>query len=335
MTDATTAHDDFERAWTTLREDIASGRLASPKSPFWELLVRDFSHQDASEPVSGARGARGYGFVPLSDETSSLRASKLLLWATFAAAAALQRAAREAWNVNLAGAGRSHLLGYPSPRRTLRSLGLDSDYVRQCAELGISPDSMSTAKAYYLARRLAAAVGGASGGLRVLEVGGGTGNFAVFLSRLLPTAHYAIVDLPEMLLHSSLNIRRFFPEKPAAFLSENSPVPAAGYLFAPSVRASRLPSASFDACVSVDAMQEMDADQVAGYLALFQRCAKPGSLIMTLNRRKQIGSYDNNPLLYPYGPNRVLEWETDAFMHAALRSERRDGFLLRLERTPA
>lgn len=335
MKGQTAARDAFSREWSALKDDVASGRLASPKSPLWETLIRDFRQEGSAGPVSGARGARGYGFVPLEDETAGLRLSKLLLWGTFASAAALQRAARSAWKVNLAGAGHDHLLGYPCPRRALRLLKLEDDYLALCAELGISPDSMSTAKAYYLARRLADFAPRADGGLRVLEVGGGTGNLAVFLSRLRPIGRYAIVDLPEMLLHSSMNLHRFFPDAPASFLTEDGPVAGSGYLFVPSVRAARLPAGAFDVCVCVDAMQEMTREQVVGYLELFQRCARPGGVVMTLNRRKQVGDYDNNPLQYPYGPNEILEWETDAFMHHAFRSERKDGFMLRVERKRA
>ncbi len=138
---------------------------------------------------------------------------------------------------------------------------------------------------------------------------------------------------------SSLTIRHFFPHVPIYLPDPRNDgslcIPARGFAFVLPQEIQRIPDNVFDLCLNIDSFGEMSSEQVEGYLSLVQRSVKEGGLFMNLNRRKRIGNYDNNPLMYRYGPNEILRWETDPFMFHARRTKEhnKDGHLLRLERT--
>ncbi len=327
--------EEFEGDWVRFRDLIASGQIQSVKSEFWDRLIREFdAPRAAGRPgLFGADRNRSYNFLDASSQGISEKAAKFLLQATYLASGALKRASEWFWNFNLNNAARGHLTGFPRYRKFLDRLGILGEYRALCAELGMAEDNMASAKAFYAFSLTREAVGAPES---VLEIGGGAGVLACILLRKSTVRRYALVDLPEMLLLSSLTIRELFPELPLVF-SFRQPegvlaLPERGVLLVTPQDAGRLPPSSFDLCVNLNSFQEMTAEQVDGYLGLIHAASRPGAGALTINRRKMVGTFDNNPLLYPYRPSRVLRWEADPFFDAVFKDGRKDPHFLRIER---
>lgn len=336
MSEAATG--DFETQWRELKRLVESGELPSPKSAMWRNLAKDFSAgspEDESRELFGPHSLRGYNFLRREYVPADLPLHKAFLWLTFAASAGLRKLSNAAWSFNLDRLAYAGLMGYPKYHRTLDAMGLGEEYRAFCGELGISPDSHNTSQLFYVSRRVRAIEGLPRGGT-VLEVGAGTGNLAIMLHKLGLARRYVIVDLPEMLLHSSRTIRRYLPDVPVRFALQDGDgplaLPESGFLLVPNARFERLPGGFADLCVNIGSFQEMSREQVWGYMGLFRRASRLGAHWLTLNRRKTVGDWDNNPLLYPYGDNEVLRWEPDDFTFMALRVDRKDPFFLRVER---
>lgn len=213
----------------------------------------------------------------------------------------------------------------------------EKEYVAFCKELGISTASFNTAKLFYVSSLLRDTLAYSGQALSILEIGGGTGNTAVMLAKRFVVSQYVIVDLPEMILHSSMTIRHFFPDVPVYFshcVDSDLLTLKRGFFFVFPHDIARIPDNVFDICLNIDSFQEMTADQVVGYLSLVQRAAKDGGSLINLNRRRIINDFDNNPFLYPYcRANEIVRWETDPFMFRALNvSGLKDPHVLRIER---
>lgn len=333
--------ETFPKEWTEFRRRLAQGEILSPKSDLWEGLIRDFP---IPSDVPGDDAAlfrtqmtRNYNFLLATAETPAIRLKKAWLWTTFIVSVLFTRAARILWDRNLNPRSFEHLMGYPRFPRFMKRLGLWDGYLRFCSSLGIAADSFNTAQMFWISERILAIPSLPKTGLRVLEVGAGTGNLAIMLAKRAGAGPYVIVDLPEMLLYSSRTVRHFLPDVPVRFappVDKNGTLtlPSEGFFFVPHQDADRLPADSFDLCININSFQEMLREQVADYLALFQRSARTGGHIVTSNRRKPMKGFDNNPLCYPYRPNEVLLWETDPFMYDVLRWDRPDSTLFRVER---
>lgn len=323
--------DAFQTDWLDLKTAIAEGRVASPKSAMWSNLIKDF---DASGSDALSAGRRSYNFLRLDSETAGARAEKLLLSAAFLASVAFKRLSGALWNYNLNGVRHGWLVAYPRFNRVMRDLGLSAEYADFCAERGLTVDNFNAAKLFYISRQTE--LDSLPASPAILEVGGGTGTLAVLQWLKRKPKLYVIVDLPEMLLHSSRTIHHMIPDAPTHFAHRMPAgpltLPSSGFLFVPHTDAARLPAGAFDLCLNIDSLQEMSREQVEGYMKLFGRAGRAGALMMTLNRRKTVGGWDNNPLVYPYPPSDILRWETDPFMLNTLRAERKDSWLLRFER---
>lgn len=320
----------FAADWSRLRRALADGSLPSPKSEMWRRLIADFPAPEDADADDFARNSmRGYGFSTPGREALPLERAALL--ASFAAEKLFKRCATAFGRINTELMPTESLAGYPQFRVFLRREGLETDYLATCKRLGVSPDSLSTAKPFWI--RSIVKTLGLPQDARILEIGAGAGNLAVLLRDLLPRCSYTVVDLPEMILCSSRAVRKRLPSAPMriALSADEAHLVPEGFRFVPHALHEGVASASYDLCLNVDSFQEMALEHVAAYLALFQRAAAPRARLLTLNRRKTVGGEDNNPLLYPYGPNRVLRWEADRFMRYVLGAERTDPWLLRLE----
>ncbi|MDQ3069601.1 MAG: putative sugar O-methyltransferase [Acidobacteriota bacterium] len=332
--------DDFKAAWTELRRRTEAGAVADVKSYMWDKWAKDFPTDASPEDVLArafqANQNRGYNFLDAAeDQSMRVRTERARLRLRSAATRLVERAATRLWHYNARSPRLKHLKSYPRVEPLMHKLGLWNDYVPACAALGVSHESFNTAKLFYVSSVVAANVPAGAKRLRVLEIGAGTGVLSVFLRTRLDIRQYAIVDIPEMMLQSSLVVRRFFPDAPLAFshaAGGETPLPEEGAAFVVPDDAGVLPSDAFDVCLNIDSFQEMDRDQVHGYWALIRRVVKPCGLVVTVNRRKQLREFDNNPLLYPYGDSDVLRWEVDPFFYEGLGRVRKDAHLLRIER---
>ncbi len=335
----------FATDWIDLRDRILSGRLRSTKSAIWQTLIRDFPIEldpnELDRDLFRLNRNRSYSFLMKREESLSLRSEKVWLWFTFLASTAFRKKAGGSFsNCNLNKVRHGNLLGYPAYRITLQRMGLWQQYLDLCNQLNVSPDSLSTAKPFYISSIVSGLLPktvSTGRGLRVLEIGGGTGNLAVILKKRLPIAQYVIVDLPEMLLYSSIAIRHFCPDAHVEFARSSGTIRSSdGFHFVPAELIDSVPAASFDICINIDSFQEMTREQVTTYIGFVQRVARQGGMFLNVNRRKQVADYDNNPLMYPYcSSNEVLQWETDPFLVRVLNAGRKDPHVLRVERIHA
>lgn len=157
--------------------------------------------------------------------------------------------------------------------------------------------------------------------LDVLEVGAGSGMLACFLHRRGLVRRYTIVDLPEMLVVSGDTLARYCGDAALSFNVLPQSEPAFG-LLAPQ-HCERIPDESADVVLNISSFMEMDRGVRDGYIALLYRAARSGALFYNVNRRQRAlpqpggGTFDNNPLLYPYRPDdHVLLWQEDEFQQA-------------------
>lgn len=201
----------------------------------------------------------------------------------------------------------------------LQRQGLLDDYLAFIEPLRVR-STMSTARHWYYARQVDNWATGTHGDgpLDVLEIGAGAGNLAVFLARMGRVRSYTIVDLPQMLVHSSFTAQEHIPEIDLRF--EEAPRRGA-WTFIPDGAADRLlDREAFDLCLNFNSFMEMDRDARDRYLDVIYRTARPGALFVNVNRRQPAlplpdgSAWDNNPLLYPYRmDDRILAWEEDRF----------------------
>jgi hypothetical protein len=157
--------------------------------------------------------------------------------------------------------------------------------------------------------------------LDVVEIGPGSGMLGCFLHRRGLTRRYTMIDLPEMLVVSGYTVARHCPDATLTFNQPPSGEPAFA-LLAPQ-HAADVPDECADLVLNVSSFMEMDRSVRDDYIALLYRVARPGALFYNVNRRQRAlpqpggGTFDNNPLLYPYRPDdRVLLWEEDEFQQA-------------------
>jgi putative sugar O-methyltransferase len=329
------APDTFEEDWLYLKDLLERRAIGSEKSAIWESLIQGFSAAGAVDDLFKEQKNRGYNFLRSGTESRLTPPAKIFQWATFAASVFFKKLSGRLWDVNLNFSRSGHLLGYPRYRLSLKRRGLWDEYRTFCEGLGMCPDSYNTAKSYFFADLILKSLPG-SGPFNVMEIGAGAGILAVMLLKKAPISRYVIVDLPEMLLLSSRTLRHLCPDRPVRFSSCQAAgelaLPERATLMTPSQDAARLPGDAFDLCLNIDSFQEMSREQVADYLSLAQRTAKNGATFLTVNRRKTVGSYDNNPLLYPYRANEVLRWQTEPFLFEVLKTGWQDPHLLRVEK---
>jgi SAM-dependent methyltransferase len=205
----------------------------------------------------------------------------------------------------------------------LRRRGLEEEYLAFITPLRLRSD-MSTARHWYYARQIVELVerGRLLPPLDVLEIGAGAGNLACFLTAMGAVRSYTIVDLPPMLVHSAYTLQRRMPDLDMVFAEHGGHRGA--YSFVPDFRASELIAEdSFDLALNLNSFMEMDREARDSYIELIYRSTRPGGLFYNVNRRqpnlplRDGGTWDNNPLLYPYRQDdQVIVWEEDPFQTA-------------------
>lgn len=97
----------------------------------------------------------------------------------------------------------------------------------------------------------------------ILEVGAGYGRTAHALLSLFPGAAYTVVDIPPALEISRWYLTNLFPDRDLTFVDARVADPVA----------------PFDLAVTISSLAEMTNDDIARYLALFERLASPGAVV--------------------------------------------------------
>lgn len=309
----------------------------------WRSLITKFkinanADADKNSSEDDPEKYMGYGVMSNQDEKRFLLLSLLLRVNEFFARV-MNLLRNRLWRLQMQGAGVSHLMCYPATLRWIdRLAGGLGPYQALCSTLGISTSVVSTAKAYYVTHliRQHASINPTSA---LLEIGGGFGNVPLLLHKLTGFNQYLVIDLPEMLLHSSAQLHRFFPQASFNFVFNPAALPdfsLPGFYFMPPEMAKFVPENWADAAINIDSFQEMTAAQIATYLTTIQSVVRPDGVFLNLNRRKflQEEGFDNNPLTYPYCANNALvRWEADEFMLRAMNYDqsRTDSWMLRVE----
>jgi hypothetical protein len=105
------------------------------------------------------------------------------------------------------------------------------------------------------------------GTLRILEIGGGYGAIASWFKTVFPECSYALIDLPECLIFSSLYLSLINPE-----ISRNFGVldESVGWRFIPNYMAEKL-TGKFDLVINTLSMSEMSQYQVEQYMKMMRQ----------------------------------------------------------------
>jgi hypothetical protein len=154
--------------------------------------------------------------------------------------------------------------------------------------------------------------------LAVIEIGPGTGLFALAAKLLQPNSTLLLIDLPETLAFSSIFLTTVLPESRFLFLDGFSRDPDSwrkyDFVLIPPQDSRRLPEASFDLAVNTDSMQEMELPAIREYFSLFRRLLRPPALFYSSNRvEKWTGAGTTRLADYPYE-----EGDRDLFSHENL-----------------
>ena len=127
--------------------------------------------------------------------------------------------------------------------------------------------------------------------LAICEVGGGYGRLAeVFLQKHAEPIHYVMIDaVPASLMYAHLYLRAQYPELKIGSYYAGDPYDDSyqAYIL-PSWRADMLQEASFDICLNIESMQEMQQHHVDFYLAMFDRLAVYGGEIYLSNAKDYV-----------------------------------------------
>ncbi len=149
--------------------------------------------------------------------------------------------------------------------------------------------------------------------LTAIEIGPGTGLFALASKQLLPNSALVLVDLAETLAFSSVFLTMVMPDKKFLFSDGFDRQPESwreyDFVFLTPESARRLPSAAFDLAVNTDSMQEMELPAIREYFALLRRLLRPPAFFYSSNRKeKWIGAGSTRFADYPY-----IESDRDLF----------------------
>jgi hypothetical protein len=105
---------------------------------------------------------------------------------------------------------------------------------------------------------------------RILEIGGGYGGLAYFLTRILPKASYVLVDLPSSLMHSGCYLGVAQATHPVRLSDGAARDPADGIELVVNSAAGNLGDRRFDLAINTASFAEMPAPVVRGYGALIR-----------------------------------------------------------------
>jgi SAM-dependent methyltransferase len=108
---------------------------------------------------------------------------------------------------------------------------------------------------------------------RILEIGGGYGGLAHYLTELIPEARYCIVDIPESLLFSSIYLSTLWPNHANVLVTSETQAlgnqDAPGFTFVPNFLFDHFTrqQSEFDLVINTLSMSEMTEPQIHHYCA--------------------------------------------------------------------
>jgi hypothetical protein len=134
----------------------------------------------------------------------------------------------------------------------------------------------------------------------LVEIGGGFGGLAYYLSKLIPQARIVIVDLPESLIYSSLYLSLLLPKRTHVYADPETAIEplvpdTPGCTFVPNYQFDTLieSGAKFDLAINTLSMSEMDASQVDYYCqGLNQLLGDDGIFFEQNHNNESVGRLD-------------------------------------------
>ncbi len=129
--------------------------------------------------------------------------------------------------------------------------------------------------------------------IRVVEIGGGYGGFALHLGRMIDRCRYYLIDLPETLIFSAAYLTLKAPEKRLylydpvdAGRHEPGALSAYDYILLPDYCFDLIATETFDLAINIASMQEMRKDQVERYLDFLRSTCR--GVFYSCNRDRQV-----------------------------------------------
>jgi hypothetical protein len=126
--------------------------------------------------------------------------------------------------------------------------------------------------------------------LAICEVGGGYGRLAEVFLETRERIHYVMIDaVPASLMYVESYLKTQYPElRIGSFYGGDDYDPDYDCYIVPSWRTAVPQPASFDICVNIESMQEMQQHHVDFYLAMFERFTVLGGEIYLSNARDYV-----------------------------------------------
>lgn len=118
---------------------------------------------------------------------------------------------------------------------------------------------------------------------RILEIGGGYGGLAYFLTRFVPKARYTLVDLPSSLMYSGCYLAVAQKTHPVGVLGAVAEPPGPHVTIVPNFMAERLSDRQFDLAINTLSFTEMPAEAVRSYGELIAKTLVPGGVLFEQN----------------------------------------------------
>ncbi|KJS35646.1 MAG: hypothetical protein VR70_15675 [Rhodospirillaceae bacterium BRH_c57] len=121
--------------------------------------------------------------------------------------------------------------------------------------------------------------------VRIVEIGSGFGGLAYIMKRLLPNAHFVLIDLPESLAFCHPYLSTLFPDVPHALVTVAGQAVAeeSGFTYVANFDATTLDLVDVDLVINTLSFAELDVAQVLEYCNLIKTWLAPGSLFFEQN----------------------------------------------------
>lgn len=149
---------------------------------------------------------------------------------------------------------------------------------------------------------------------RILEIGGGYGGLAYFLTRFLPQASYAVIDIPSSLMFSGCYLTVAQATHPVRLWEPGWSDAGPAIALVPNMMADQFEGVPFDLAINTMSFAEMPAEVVRSYGQLIRRNLAPRGVLFEQNVDLDLLDQQKNFCT----PARVLRdifpdcWEIDA-----------------------
>ena len=148
--------------------------------------------------------------------------------------------------------------------------------------------------------------------LNFLEIGPGSGEFAILLKKEFNINKFYFIDLAENIPFCFLNIIRIFPKAnyllPNEINNKNFKNDSVDFIFLNSSQADQLEDNHIDVSINTASLSETDPKIIKNYFKILRNCMKEDNLFFNVNRYEKFVYIDKNKTIirtsdYPYNEN--------------------------------